>query len=517
MLPVVRRQFPGLLIVLAAAAAALALLASGLRHDTFFVGDPGVKLLSARNALQFPTHPLDIPLPRIGTDAVPHVEQFFDVHGDHSHAVTSEFFPLLSAPLLQTLGMRGLYVLPAAGFILALASLAWLGWTLDPRRQMPLVAGVATLGMPFLFYGLEFWEHMPAVGLAACGAAMLLDAARRRPGHHSAVLPTFAAGLLFGAATTLRAESACLVAALCIGSRLLVHRPSWRSLAIAGGGMVVALLPLELYTVIHFGTWVPGHVGTNAALFEGSWLADRATFAREWLLPSLWNSRGPVSATSFWSVAPAAVLAVVGIARPSDHHERPFLWTVALATVLLTLLIAPNDGGGQWAPRYLLGAYVPLTLLAADTLQELPRRAWAILLIVVLVVAGVWVQRAAYRTLRGTKATYGRLADAVGRLSNPGLPVVTDAWWLDQLAAAPLEHRNVLFAATEADGQDILRRFSALASPSVTVVRSRDVSASVDAWTAGTCYFVEAKEEVDVRGVVVYRLRHRCGHTEGNR
>jgi hypothetical protein len=358
---------------------------------------------------------------------------------------------------------------------------------------------------------------MPAVGLATFGTALLLDAAMRRPGGHSPVLPTLMAGLCFGAATTLRPEAACFVGAVLIASRALVHRPSWQSLGIALAGMLVALLPLEIYTVLHFGTWVPGHVGTNAALFEGHWLADRVAFARIWLTPSLWTARGPVHAASFWSVAPVALVAVGGSLRPSERHERPFLWTVAFLTVGFTLLIAPNDGGGQWAPRYLLAAFVPITLLAADTLQDLPHRPAAILVIVVLVTAGAWVQRSAYRTLRGTKATYGRLADAVERLSSPGLPVVTDAWWLDQLAAAPLEHRNVLVAASTPDARDIVKRFSDLASPSVTVVRSLDESGDVDPWSGGTCYFVEAKEEVDVRGVVVYRLRHRCGHTESNR
>lgn len=507
----------GLLLVLSLSAAALAAMASGLRPDTFYVGDPGVKLVSARNALRFPAHPLNIPLPRIGAEAVPHVEQFFAVHDDHLHAVTSEFFPLASAPLLKLWGLRGLYVLPALGFLAVLASSAWLAWLLDRSRNAALVAGVAALGTPFLFYGLEFWEHMPALGLSVTGVALLLDAARRRPGRHSLMPPTFVAGLLFGFATTLRPESACFVLAVGLASRSLVHRPTWRSLAVAAAGMLVALAPLELYTRLHFGTWIPGHVGTNAALFEGHWIAGRLTFAREWMTPSLWTSRGPVQSSSFWSVAPVAVVALLGALRPPEREERTFLWTVALVAWAATLLIAPNAGGGQWGPRYLLAVYVPLSLLAADTLQALPRKAWAVALVVLLVASGVWVQRAAYRSLRGTKATYGRLADAVERLSSPGLPVVTDAWWLDQLAAAPLDHRNVLVAATATDGRAIVRRFSDLTMPSVTVVRSREESGSVESWADGTCYFEEAREDVDVRGVSVYRLRHRCGHTEGNR
>ena len=128
-----------LAFALAAFSAIVAVLAFGLRPDAFFVGDPGVKLASTRNALRFPTHPLQIPLPTVGTEATPHVESFFAVHGDHAHAVTSEFFPVLSAPMLAAFGLRGLYVLPALGFIATAAACAWLAVVLDPRRNAALV------------------------------------------------------------------------------------------------------------------------------------------------------------------------------------------------------------------------------------------------------------------------------------------------------------------------------------------------------------------------------------------
>ncbi|MGC4082922.1 MAG: hypothetical protein QM736_12630 [Vicinamibacterales bacterium] len=307
-----RQQIQGLLLVLAACAALVVALADGLRPDTFFVGDPGVKLVSTRNALRSPLHPLDIPLPTIGNETVPHVEQFFAVHGDHAHAVTSEFFPLVSAPLLAVWGLRGLYVLPALGFLAVLAGSAWFGWVLDSRRHMAIVAALAAIGTPFLFYGLEFWEHMPALGLVVIGTALLLDAARRRPGRPSDTLPTFVAGLLFGIATTLRAEAACTVFALGLASRMLVHRPAWRSLAVAAAGMAIGLLPLELYSVVHFGSWIPGHVGTNAALVGNDWFGERLAFAREWLTPSLWTLRGPVRSSSFWSVSTVAIIRGAG-------------------------------------------------------------------------------------------------------------------------------------------------------------------------------------------------------------
>ena len=499
-------------LVLAAFSIALVALASALRPDAFFVGDPGVKLTSARNAIRFPAHPLNIPLPHIGNDPVPHVEPFFEVHGDHAHAVTSEFFPLLSAPFLAAAGIRGVYLLPALGFIAALVGCAWLAFVLDARRDTALAAATAGLGTPFLFYGLEYWEHMPATALGVLGAALLLDVARRRPGRDSATGPTFVAGLLLGGAIVLRAEAACFTVAVLVASRTLVHRPSWRSLAVAGAGASLAMLPLELYTLIHFGSIVPGHIGANAALVGGDWSMERWRLASDWLRPSLWNGAGPLRSGSFWSVAPAAVVAVLSLARPSDRHERGFLWLVAVITIVLVVVAAPNTGGGQWGPRYLLFAYVPLSVLAADAVQGLPRRTWAGIVMALLLGASLWVQRAAYRQLRDTKAAYGGIVDFVAANTETGGNIVTDVWWLDQLAASALDRQNVLFAGDANSGRAVVRRFSDATVPSVTVFRSREESATVDSWSTDTCYFEEGHAETPLRGLVAIKLRHRCGY-----
>src|SRR5262249_44673077 len=137
----------------------------------FYAGDSGVKLIAARNAVANPGRPLQISLPSIEGAALPYVDPFFAVHGDHSHAVTSELFPLLTAPLLRLFGLRGLYVLPAIGLILAVFGCAAMGAALDPGRSVLATAVVAALATPWFFYGLEFWEHTLALGAAVTAAA----------------------------------------------------------------------------------------------------------------------------------------------------------------------------------------------------------------------------------------------------------------------------------------------------------------------------------------------------------
>lgn len=506
------RQSANFLSVVALFAAILVALATTLRPDAFFVGDQGIKFTAARNALESPSHPLNIPLPAVAGDPLPHVEPFFVVHDDHAHAITSEIFPLLTAPLLAAFGVRGLYVLPAVGFIATLYACGWLATALDPRRSAALVAAVAALGTPFLFYGLEFWEHMPAVALGTSGAALLFDAASRRPGAHAASGSTLTAGLLMGAAIVLRTEAACFVAAAVIASRTLAHRPTWRDLGVVAGGIGLALLPVTAWSIVHFGSLVPAHVSANAGLVSGSWWTDRLQFAGSWLGLSRWTFHGPVAGASMWSVAPAAAIAVVSAARSCELRERTALWLLFGLTVLLVVLTAPNGGGSQWGPRYLLLAYVPLVILAADLVQTLPRQTPARVVVVALVLLSLWLQRAAYRELRGTKALYGEIVDFVERTAEPGVPVVSDLWWLDQLAAPALEGRTFLFADRSQTGIDLVRRLSDHTVPTTTIVRSREQSPDVDSWSTGTCYFEEARDELPVRGLVAIRLRHRCGY-----
>lgn len=479
------------ILLLAVLAAGLAVLLAGLRPDSFYSGDPGIKLLATRAALAHPSHPFDIALPTIDDSPTVHIEPFLFVHGDHAHAVTSPVFPLATAPFLKAFGMYGLYMLPALAFLLTVAGCGALAQALDSRRSRAGAMGVATLATPFLFYALEFWEHLPAVACATWATVWLL---RRR---------AFSAGLLLGIGMLLRPELGWFGLAVASSAAWLQSRPPWRELGVAAAGVVAALAPYEIYVVAHFGTLVPPHLGTNSGAIAESWIGTRREIFDAWFATT-----GP---SSFWAVAPAVVGALATLALPARDDSRRALWLIALITIVATFLSAPNTGGGQWGSRYLLAAYVPLVVLASALVEQLRAggRAGTIALAVV-VIGALWVQRSAYRELRGTKATYGRIVDFVADNTAESRAVVTDVWWLDQVAAAPLDGKQVFYTPEGSTGRDIVRRHSDHTIPVVTVVRSSDDSPDTSSWNDGTCYFEEHRERTSVRNLVLIQLRHRC-------
>lgn len=450
-----------------------------------------MKLIAARNALRHPAQPLQIPLPAIGPDRVPHVDPFFSVHGDHAHAITSTLFPLLTAPLLHAVGVRGLYVLPALGFLLTVAGCAAIATVLDARRNATVTALAAALGTPFLFYSLEYWEYTLSLASATVAIALFL---RGR---------AFGAGVLFGAAALLRPEAGWFAVAALIASRALSPSPAPRAWALSASGAVLAVLPFQIYTVMHFGTFFPPHVTANAATLVEGWPAGRVAIAGAWL--------AGMSPASFWRAGLAAVCAVGSLAVRPQRNGRTFLWALAAANILLVLLTAPNDGGGQWGPRYLLFAYVPLAILAADAIEALPQRnVAAMALLAAAVLATLWIQRSAYRQLQSTKAMYGRIVDFVAAQAPAGGYVVTDVWWLDQIAASLAHNRQILFAPEDATGRGIVQRLSDHVVPTITVVRSASESPDTGNWIGQSCYHEMKRDKISLRDLVAITLRHRC-------
>jgi hypothetical protein len=314
--------------------------------------------------------------------------------------------------------------------------------------------------------------------------------------------------------TLLRPEALWFAAAVVIASFWL---PGARVTAIAwlAAGTAVAGLPLVAYSAVHFGTFVPPHIGSNTGLLRENWLETRADAAARWFVP---NGLAP---GDWWGVA-LVVMIVAGWLTIRSSRSAAFLGVAAVIDIILVMMTTPNDGGGQWGPRYLLFAYVPAALLAAGAVQVVARhRSAARVVIAAALGLALLVQRDGYRELRGTKRIYGRILDFVRNETRPGGVVVTDLWWLDQVIAA-LDDRQILYAPTREVRRDVLRRLDAANAAGVVIIRSIDESPAFHPGEftaeefgssrgyAPTCLTPTSQKELAERALVATRLQRRA-------
>ena len=153
-------------------------------------------------------------------------------------------------PLFRLGGYRAALLVPMLGAVLAALAARALARRLGADDRWGWAAfWVVGLASPITVYALDFWEHSLGVALVAWGAVLLVDLVERRAGWRGAL----GAGLLFGAAATMRTE-ALVYAAVGTGAACLVVLVRRRSVgaAIAAGLLVTAGLgvPLLLNNVL---------------------------------------------------------------------------------------------------------------------------------------------------------------------------------------------------------------------------------------------------------------------------
>jgi hypothetical protein len=500
-----RRRDGPLIAAFCAVTAVLVVLAAHVPDDTFVGGDSGVKLVAVRNAITYPTRPLPIAPPVVnGVPLLSMMDPFFVPHADHADAVTTIAFPLMTAPFYRLFGLRGLYVLPLIGLLAALLALVAtarsLGWTHAGAAVFLLLLTLT----PLLFYGLEFWEHTCAAALAYAGTAVFFRPARTTRG-------LLAAGALLGGAIVLRPEAICFVAALPIADRCLASSARPRELLVLFAGVAIAVIPLFAYNLVHFHSLTGLHLGRSVVALDANYLPSHVAIAHEWLstagmfptvvviaaiavalvqlrgsLPgdtfvragviaaavvAVLAARRAFTVDSIWSVFPAGLLVFFSVGSPGGPRA---LAVLALVDTALVLATTPNDGGAQWGPRYLLLATGPAALSVCWMLADVwRRRAWiGIAAAIVLVMACLGVQRYAFKDLRSTKEGYKHLQDLVVDAARDGL-VLTDVWWLDQVAGTNGPPPVFLYAPTDRLG-DAARRLDEIGVRALLVVTAAD-------------------------------------------
>lgn len=249
----------------------------------------------------------------------------------------------------------------------------------------------------------------------------------------------------------------------------------------------------------------------NKALVAPGWLTHRREYLSMWLTPSLRH-------VDVWSVAPAAALVFVPIPQADRRHGRAFLAVTALIYAALVIGTAPNEGGAQWGPRYLLFAYIPLAVIVSDVVSWLSARRRFVAVAVAVILVSVWVDRVAYKNLRTSKVIYARVVAFVEQQSARNVPVVTDLWWLDQVAARLTTTRTFLYGPDDPSRHMIVKTLSDQGVHEAVLIFSRNESPSVPSeWLVGSCYAITSTNDLVDRQMRAVHIALDCARSRPDR
>ncbi|HEV3312159.1 MAG TPA: DUF4386 family protein [Chloroflexota bacterium] len=393
---------------------ALAVVALLIGHFTdFYSVDGDAKYLAALNlARHFPNAAISYPYAAhdpLGRFTLPLTAWY----GGHDYAGYSLPFEMISGLAVAALGSAGLVLPPVVATVLLLVVQLQLASLLGLRSQRALIALFTVATTPVLFYAVSFWEHTWGVALFTGGLAALVAAAsdESRPRWLSA-----GAGLLLAGGVFMRRETiipagiALLMVPLLFRNRHAVVTAAAAFGALAAPLVVVMLLHPQPLTVglthaspgraavgvtagvskLHKLQWLlaGGYATGIFALFTGLLLAARR-FRPRWM-PVIFATGGIFSSIAFifellthYTFADENPLAFCPLALwgiwsvffvKKDAPARDLqilLWIIATAGAGAIALIAYDDGGAQWGPRYLLFAFPLLILLAFRARQTI--------------------------------------------------------------------------------------------------------------------------------------------------
>jgi hypothetical protein len=436
---------------------------------------------------------------------------------------------VVSAPFIAAAGLRGAYVLPLAGFI-ALLPLAYaLMRRTIPEASVLAWAASAVLANPVFFYAFEFWEHVPAVVCLAAGTLLAFGRAPRP-------VTDLAAGGLIGVGALLRPEG--IFYALTLGG-VVAWRGAWMYYA-AGVSTVLGLYVGANY--FESARLAGDHVTANLAALPDRWLETRWSRFAVWVAPSPVVAVGLLGIAAAWAIRRglgpelaqvvglvAALVVVSAVSRQTSPDALWLAWPIGTLTLvplrsyaglrqmywlaggtsLAVWLTSTHDGGAQWGPRILLISAPAFIVLAAAAIRDLTLPGalrWArVAMVVALVAFGGWASRHAYVDLRGWKRYYASLVTALEQQTAPGTYIVTNVWWLDQIAAPVYPSRTFLVTTSSGETADALRLLAREGAPSITLVWSSESGEAGRMQTSGTCYSVEREVHIPERQLVLAR------------
>jgi hypothetical protein len=253
-------------------------------------------------------------------DAAVHPLIYTKVLDDKFVNVTTVPMIVAAYPLYELGGYRLALLLPILGAVacaFAARSLARRIGSTDPD----LAFWVVGLASPVAIYALDLWEHAPGLALMLFGVVKMYDAGRAE----GRVRDSLAAGLLFGAAATMRTESFVfgLVAGAVLLGSLLVSTRNLKAVLLRGAAAVAGV-----------GAALAANLVLERAVLGGSLRAGRAATA------------AGSSGSEFGTRAKEAIVTTFGVNLGSDLFD----W-IAIACVLAFVVLAVRAVQRNWPAR----------------------------------------------------------------------------------------------------------------------------------------------------------------------
>lgn len=254
--------------------------------------------------------------------------------------------PMLVAayPLYLVGGDRGVLLLPMLGAVVCALGAAALMRRLVGGDGMSAfwIVGLAT---PVAIYALDFWEHTIGLALMLWAVVVVWDVMERRAGWRGAL----AAGVLFGAAATMRTE-ALVYFVVAVGLACLVILWRDRSLlrpvtigVLALGGLFAVLVGNRLLEQLVIGSDLRGARVAGTAVSSGSAANVRL---HEALTTAVGLGFATLSSGKAWVLGGAVVVLIAGGAWLLTTHDRVRVVTGGVLLGVATLVYLGRFGDG---------------------------------------------------------------------------------------------------------------------------------------------------------------------------
>lgn len=276
-------------------------------------------------------------------DATVHGLYYTSHVGDRYTNVTSLPMVLAARPLYDLGGYRATLLLPMAGAILAAFAARALAERLKQGRGWPAF-WIVGLASPLVIYALDLWEHSLGVACMAWAVVAVFDAVERRTTWWQGL----AAGLLFGAAASMRTEAFVYVAitlAVACGALVLDQRRRIGDALLVGAtavaGFAVAFGANTLLERAVLGEASRTSRTSGAASNALGRIPDRIN---EGFVTTL--SPFPSTAAEYWFIGLGLLVALVAVAWYSKTQAGERIAVTAAAVAAAVYLWRFSDGLG---------------------------------------------------------------------------------------------------------------------------------------------------------------------------